>query len=35
MEPQRYYELLHGDTVKFGNSSRDYTLMNEEAAERK
>ena len=25
----RYYELLEKDTVKFGNSTREYVLLNE------
>lgn len=29
IEPQRYYELLEKDTVKFGNSSREYVLLHE------
>lgn len=29
MEPARYYELLDQDSVKFGNSSRDYMLVHE------
>ncbi|TXG67748.1 hypothetical protein EZV62_009023 [Acer yangbiense] len=29
VEPQRYYELLEKDTIKFGNSSREYVLLHE------
>ncbi|KNA20967.1 hypothetical protein SOVF_047580 [Spinacia oleracea] len=29
IEPQRYYELLEKDTIKFGNSSREYVLLHE------
>jgi smad nuclear-interacting protein 1 len=29
--PSRYVELVVGDTVKFGESSRDYVFMAEEA----
>lgn len=29
LEPARYYELLHADVVRFGNSSREYVIMNE------
>lgn len=32
IEAQRYYELLDGDTFKFGSSSRDYVLMHEQMA---
>ncbi|KAL3639945.1 hypothetical protein CASFOL_014913 [Castilleja foliolosa] len=32
MEPQRYYELLEKDTVKFGNSSREYVLLHENSS---
>jgi smad nuclear-interacting protein 1 len=32
LEPQRYYELLEKDTVKFGTSSREYVLLNEDSA---
>ncbi|KAH9891667.1 SMAD/FHA domain-containing protein [Cubamyces lactineus] len=28
----RYYELMLGDVIKFGESTREYVLMNEEAA---
>ena len=27
MEPQRYYELLEKDLLKFGNSSREYVFL--------
>ncbi|XP_075670953.1 uncharacterized protein LOC142640653 isoform X3 [Castanea sativa] len=33
VEPQRYYELIEKDTVRFGNSSREYVLLHEESAE--
>ncbi|KAE9591065.1 hypothetical protein Lal_00021489 [Lupinus albus] len=29
IEPQRYYELRERDTIKFGNSSREYVLLHE------
>lgn len=29
VDPQRYYELLETDTIKFGNSSREYVLLHE------
>ena len=29
LEPQRYYELLEKDMLKFGNSSREYILVRE------
>ncbi|XP_004500039.1 FHA domain-containing protein DDL [Cicer arietinum] len=29
IEPQRYYELREQDTIKFGNSSREYVLLHE------
>ncbi|KAK4851027.1 hypothetical protein QYF36_011880 [Acer negundo] len=29
VEPQRYYELFEKDTIKFGNSSREYVLLHE------
>ncbi|KZV30102.1 FHA domain-containing protein DDL [Dorcoceras hygrometricum] len=29
IEPQRYYELFEKDTLKFGNSSREYVLLHE------
>jgi hypothetical protein len=29
IDPQRYYELLETDTIKFGNSSREYVLLHE------
>eukprot|EP00246_Nothoceros_aenigmaticus_P013472 TRINITY_DN4656_c0_g1_i3.p1 TRINITY_DN4656_c0_g1~~TRINITY_DN4656_c0_g1_i3.p1 ORF type:complete len:172 (+),score=29.02 TRINITY_DN4656_c0_g1_i3:3-518(+) len=29
IEPQRYYELMEKDTVKFGNSSREYVVLHE------
>ncbi|CAO2833519.1 unnamed protein product [Amaranthus hypochondriacus] len=29
IEPQRYYELLEKDTIRFGNSSREYVLLHE------
>ncbi|KAL5972727.1 hypothetical protein ACLOJK_039532 [Asimina triloba] len=27
IEPQRYYELFEKDTIKFGNSSREYNAV--------
>uniref|UniRef100_A0A6N2K8Y8 FHA domain-containing protein n=1 Tax=Salix viminalis TaxID=40686 RepID=A0A6N2K8Y8_SALVM len=33
IEPQRYYELFEKDTIKFGNSSREYVLLHENSAE--
>ncbi|KAJ4871191.1 FHA domain-containing protein DDL [Raphanus sativus] len=32
IEPQRYYELREKDTIKFGNSSREYVLLHEGSA---
>ena len=32
IEPQRYYELLEKDTIKFGTSTREYVLLNEDSA---
>ncbi|KAF3453503.1 hypothetical protein FNV43_RR03943 [Rhamnella rubrinervis] len=32
IEPQRYYELKEQDTIKFGNSSREYVLLHENSA---
>ncbi|KAL3636788.1 hypothetical protein CASFOL_019087 [Castilleja foliolosa] len=32
MEPQRYYELFEKDTIKFGNSSREYVLLHENSS---
>lgn len=32
LEPQRYYELKEKDTIKFGNSSREYVLLHENSA---
>ncbi|KAK2387324.1 hypothetical protein P8452_25516 [Trifolium repens] len=32
IEPQRYYELREQDTIKFGNSSREYVLLHENSA---
>ncbi|KAE8733569.1 FHA domain-containing protein DDL [Hibiscus syriacus] len=29
IKPQRYYELFEKDTIKFGNSSREYVLLHE------
>ncbi|KAK6132928.1 hypothetical protein DH2020_033312 [Rehmannia glutinosa] len=29
IEPQRYYELFEKDTIKFGNSSREYVILHE------
>jgi smad nuclear-interacting protein 1 len=31
IEPQRYYELLEKDTIKFGMSTREYVLLNEDS----
>ncbi|QDZ24154.1 FHA domain-containing protein [Chloropicon primus] len=31
LEPQRYYQLLEGDTVKFGSSSREYVLLHDQS----
>ncbi|XP_043712970.1 FHA domain-containing protein DDL isoform X2 [Telopea speciosissima] len=33
VEPQRYYELIEKDTIKFGNSSREYVILHENSAE--
>ncbi|KAJ7960726.1 FHA domain-containing protein DDL [Quillaja saponaria] len=33
IEPQRYYELREKDTIKFGNSSREYVLLHENSAQ--
>lgn len=33
IEPQRYYELFEKDTIKFGNSSREYVLLHENSSE--
>ncbi|KAL8474546.1 hypothetical protein ACS0TY_031125 [Phlomoides rotata] len=32
IEPHRYYELFEKDTIKFGNSSREYVLLHENSA---
>ncbi|MCL7031555.1 hypothetical protein MKW94_012596 [Papaver nudicaule] len=32
IEPQRYYELMEKDTLKFGNSSREYVMLHENSA---
>lgn len=32
IEPQRYYQLLEKDTVKFGASTREYVLLDEDGA---
>ncbi|PSR95623.1 FHA domain-containing protein [Actinidia chinensis var. chinensis] len=32
IESQRYYELFERDTIKFGNSSREYVLLHENSA---
>ncbi|KAJ6810084.1 FHA domain-containing protein DDL isoform X2 [Iris pallida] len=29
IEPQRYYELIEKDTIRFGNSSREYVILHE------
>uniref|UniRef100_A0A061S969 Smad nuclear-interacting protein 1 n=1 Tax=Tetraselmis sp. GSL018 TaxID=582737 RepID=A0A061S969_9CHLO len=31
IEPERYYELLEKDNIKFGNSSRDYVLLHDQS----
>ncbi|MED6184118.1 hypothetical protein PIB30_044309 [Stylosanthes scabra] len=33
VEPQRYYELREKDTIKFGNSSREYVLLHENSVQ--
>ncbi|KAJ4796747.1 SMAD/FHA domain-containing protein [Rhynchospora pubera] len=33
LEQRRYYELFEKDTIKFGNSSREYVLLHENSAE--
>ncbi|AQK85377.1 FHA domain-containing protein DDL [Zea mays] len=33
IEPRRYYELFEKDTIKFGNSSREYVLLHENSTE--
>ncbi|KAL5730866.1 hypothetical protein ACHQM5_003652 [Ranunculus cassubicifolius] len=33
IEAQRYYELFEKDTIKFGNSSREYVMLHENSAE--
>ncbi|MCO5581721.1 hypothetical protein L7F22_035610 [Adiantum nelumboides] len=32
IDSQRYYELMEKDTIKFGNSSREYVLLHERSA---
>ena len=32
IEPQRYYQLLEKDAVKFGASTREYVLLDEDSA---
>lgn len=32
IESERYYELIEKDTIKFGNSSREYVLLHEQSA---
>lgn len=32
IEAERYYELMEKDTIKFGNSSREYVLLHENSA---
>ncbi|CAA0813417.1 FHA domain-containing protein DDL [Striga hermonthica] len=32
IEPQRYYQLFEKDTIKFGNSSREYVLLHENSS---
>lgn len=31
LDPQRYYELLEKDLIKFGNSSRDFILLHDKS----
>lgn len=33
IEPQRYYELFEKDTIKFGNSSREYVILHENSTD--
>ncbi|XP_078164169.1 uncharacterized protein LOC144559099 isoform X1 [Carex rostrata] len=33
LEPRRYYELMEKDTIRFGNSSREYVLLHENSAQ--
>ncbi|GAB4830116.1 hypothetical protein Ancab_019758 [Ancistrocladus abbreviatus] len=33
IEPQRYYELFEKDTIRFGNSSREYVLLHENSVD--
>ncbi|KAK9286029.1 hypothetical protein L1049_025232 [Liquidambar formosana] len=33
IESQRYYELIEKDTIKFGNSSREYVILHENSAQ--
>jgi smad nuclear-interacting protein 1 len=28
IEPSRYYELKHSDLINFGQSARDYVILN-------
>ena len=32
IEAQRYYQLLEGDTLKFGASSREYVILHDQSA---
>nr|XP_043606384.1 FHA domain-containing protein DDL [Erigeron canadensis] len=32
IEPERYHELMEKDTLKFGNSSREYVMLHENSA---
>jgi pSer/pThr/pTyr-binding forkhead associated (FHA) protein len=32
LESQKYYELLHQDAIRFGNSTREYVLIADDAA---
>ena len=32
VEDARYYELIEGDVLKFGGSTRDYVILNEDSA---
>ncbi|XP_004289155.1 PREDICTED: FHA domain-containing protein DDL-like [Fragaria vesca subsp. vesca] len=33
VEPQRYYELVEKDTIRFGNSSREYVILHENSVD--
>lgn len=32
LQPQRYYQILEGDTIKFGSSSREYVLLHDQSS---